>query len=323
MAKGSRKKTVAIVGARGIGRHHANWWKLAGVRVCAISATSIGSAFETASMLKEMMGFRGEGYVEIQQMLDEQQPTFLDVCSPDPCHAQHAQLGLTSGCHVLCEKPFGYDSSKTTQEIMAETDELLKAAAGNGLALGLCSQHFITSQSCLRLYSEANPDTPVRTFEGELASPGRGRATAPDIIWSDLGPHMLAAVQAVTPKGKIIKDSIETEFVENDVAVTFRVERKDTDDLSCRIRVYKTTGEPTHVRCLAFNGYRVDLDGVRGDDGIYNARLTTPDGVHVEDDPLRQTIQRMADLDPSITGPMIRKNQKWLLAIRDAARSRD
>ena len=35
-----QKQKVAVIGAKGIGRHHAKWWHTEGVEVCAFAGTS-------------------------------------------------------------------------------------------------------------------------------------------------------------------------------------------------------------------------------------------------------------------------------------------
>ncbi len=312
----AKKKTVGIVGARGIGRHHANWWRLADVEVCGIVGTSVGSVVETAGMLQEMMGFSGQGYVDLGAMLEEQKPDFVDICSPDPFHAEQTGLALANGFHVLCEKPFVYDPDIPAKDLLAKADELLQLAADNDLTLGLCSQHYVTCQSCLRLYREQEPDAPLTSIEGTLASPAKGQMIDPDIIWSDLGPHMLAAVQAVAPDAEMDKDSIQVERGTNRFDCSFTVSQPN-GDIACTLKVYKTEGEPTHVRRVILNGHQYDLSGGRGDDGIYYAQFDGPAGTHREEDPLRQTIRRMAELDPPMHGEIIRQNQQWLLEVID------
>ena len=315
---GPASPSVAIIGARGIGKHHANWWKLAGVRVCAIAGTSPETLQAAAANLKALFGFDGGTYTDVRQMLEQERPRFVDVCSPPPLHAIHVRMALAAGSHVLCEKPLCHDPAKTAVELLAEADGLVREAAARKLILSLCSQYIIAAETCLRLFRQAHPHEAVREVAGRLASPGRGRTTDPEFIWADLGSHLLAAVQALGPQGVLDPESLRTEFSPDHARCQFRL-AGTSSSFVCRLHVFRTEGEPSHVRELALNDMKFQIDGERLPDGSYGARIVSPLGVHREDDPMRQLIRRMSEGRPPLAGAEAYRNLEWLLRVAEAA----
>src|SRR5439155_14244021 len=96
---------VAVVGARGIGRHHAKWYARAVCQVTAIYGTSAASAEQAAAALREILPFTGRVFSDWDRFLAGGEFEAASVCSPAEGH--HANvLGLVrTGRHVLCEKP--------------------------------------------------------------------------------------------------------------------------------------------------------------------------------------------------------------------------
>ena len=43
-------------------------------------------------------------YTDAYQMLEEQKPDILSVCTPNAYHKEYTLAGLRAGCHVVCEK---------------------------------------------------------------------------------------------------------------------------------------------------------------------------------------------------------------------------
>ena len=107
------KPTVALVGAGSIGRHHARWWHLSGAHVVANAGSSIASATVAGQRLTDDFGYRGIAYDSVEAMLDEQKPDWVDICTPDPFHAEFTRLALERGIATLCEKPLIYHPQQT------------------------------------------------------------------------------------------------------------------------------------------------------------------------------------------------------------------
>ena len=317
MSNPGRSLRVAIIGARGIGRHHANWWNIAGADVCAIVGTSKETVAETEEKLACMFGFSGRSYDGVSAMLAGERPDWVDICSPPAVHGGHVRVALEAGAHVLCEKPFLYDRSRGVDTLLGETRELIELARATGRSLALCSQFAVAGAWCR---AQLAAQGPVRRLEGELASPAKGRPPDPARVWGDLGPHLLAVAQTLQPDGVLVPESIATDFRERGVHCEFGVRSPAGDALACRLYVHNTDGEPANIRRLAFDGVTFDLEGVRGDDGVFGMRARVSDGrVLDRDDTMRELIRLCAEGNPVLTGEAIYRNEEWLLRLVEAA----
>jgi predicted dehydrogenase len=321
MADGTAKQVrVAVVGARGIGRHHANWWRLEGADVCAICGTTPERAAESAAVLNRLFGFAGRIYTDLGELLRRERPDILDVCSPPALHAAHVRAGLTAGVDVLCEKPFVYDPALPAGALLEETDALLRLADERGRRLGLCSQYSVAGARCLALLREHAATGPLTRIEGALASPAKGRPVDPLATWIDLGPHLLAAVQAAAPDALPGLRALATTFTGHHARCTFHLTRPGQPPLACDLHAYRTEGDgPAHVRRLVLNGTGFDIEGETDAAGIFRARIVTPHGEFREDDLMRQLIRATLAGRPPMPPPVIRRNQEWLLAVASTA----
>lgn len=311
---GTRKR-IALVGAGGIGRHHAKWWHIEGADVCGFVGTSAESTARTAETLRDMFDFSGRSYTTIEDMLAAEKPDLVDVCSPNPLHARHVRQLLESHCDVLCEKPFVYDPAQSSREILRESAGLVDLAAQQHCALGLCSQYFVGAQCCAGFLRDRRGTTCVTHFEGHLASPAKGRPSDPMNVWIDLGPHMLAAVQALRPGGEIVKSTFKVEQGPFLAAAHFEVAAPGQPVLECTVRVNRTHGDPKNIRTLTLDGVEFDIQGAQGADGQYCARLVTPEGNYEADDFMRRLIRQTLAGQPPMTGRAIITNQRWLFEL--------
>ena len=203
---------VAVIGAGGIGKHHAKWWALEGAEVCALAGTSTSSVAATRQELADLFGFEGRGYVDVAEMLAEEKPDFVDVCSPGPCHAAHVRMALDAGCHVLCEKPFVYARGRSAAELMEEAGALVALAGARGLDLGVCTQYSVAAPLFRRLWEEHQPSMSIIEYHGRLEAPAKGRGADPERIWLDLSPHLLAVILALFPDARLDWKTLETDF---------------------------------------------------------------------------------------------------------------
>jgi predicted dehydrogenase len=70
-------------------------------------------------------------YVDLEQMLDQERPDLVDVCTPPRTHAAIALRAIDHGCHVLIEKPMAVS--------MDECDGIIDAARRRGVKV--CVAH--------------------------------------------------------------------------------------------------------------------------------------------------------------------------------------
>lgn len=306
---------IAVVGASGIGKHHAKWWTLEGATVCAFVGTSDATVASTRDVLRSMFDFRGTGYTDLGRMLEAERPEIVDVCTPPALHYEHAKAALAAGCHVLCEKPFVYNPQEDAEVLLAQAGELLELARDRDLLLGVCTQYYVAARTFKRLLDEAQGVTDVTEFHGHLASPAKGRPPSPAGTWGDLGPHLLGGVQAVVPSGRIDWGSVRTEFRGHDANAWFDVVRSDGRRVPCEILTDHTTAPPSHVRRIELNGARFDLGGENDENGVYCAKITSPFGEFREPDVMRTVMHEFLAGSPPMAGDAAYTNLEWLLRL--------
>ncbi len=313
--------TVAIIGARGIGRHHARWWHLAGAQVLAHAGTSEQSVVEAAEKMAKLFPYEGGGYTDIDEMLAREQPEWVDVASSMNCHTAHVRTALEAGCDVLCEKPFCYDNALSSQVLIAQTAELVELAASLGRQLGLCSQYWIAAEECLGIFRQSRGDEAITTFDGVLASPTHGRPPDPMQLWMDLAPHLVAAAQAVAASMTAAPVSIDPLSITRDfdgyrAACSFSLRCDGRRLLDCTFTTAHTEGAgPANIRRLSLNGHHFELLGENDANGIYRSRIAHEDGDYRSDDMMHQHIARTLAGRTPITGDAIVDNQRWLFAL--------
>ncbi len=307
--------TVAVIGAGGIGRHHANWWRVEGARVVAILGRTSESVRASADKLKALFGFDGAVHTDLASLLREVRPQIVDVCSPSALHYDHARMALDHDCHVLCEKPLVFDRSLPLARLRGQAAELTELAAKHHLRLGLCSQYAIAARTCEEL-RRTQDRTPLTVLHLELRSPARNRPPDPTQTWIDLGPHLIAILQTLFPgtEPDWTTRRVTAEGHNVDIGVTLRPVGAPAVDV--RMQVGFTTGEPGNVRCLTLNHHAFSLIGESGVDGLFRLRYRTPDGLdEVRPDPMRLLIRSfLGDQQP--LGPQeALANERMLLRV--------
>ncbi|MCP4644300.1 MAG: Gfo/Idh/MocA family oxidoreductase [bacterium] len=321
MSDGSKTR-VAVIGASGIGKHHAKWWTIEGADVCAFAGTSEASVAKAEEGLKGLFDFQGRGYTSIDEMIAQERPDIVDVCSPPSLHFDHTKVALEAGCHVLCEKPFVFDPAKSHESLMAEARELVDLSQRVGKRLGLCAQYVISARMIRNLWKRTRSDRVAKQYKVHLASPAKGRAPDPERVWIDLGPHPLSGLQVFSHDGEILWDTLRTEFEGYTARATFQARRTSGELIDCELITGNTTEGPPHIRQVSLEDYVVNIGGENDEDGIYCARFETPDGVYREPDFMRVLIAEFLAGAPSADTQIALTNLDWLLRILDHSRGK-
>jgi predicted dehydrogenase len=298
----SPKRRVAVLGASGIGRHHANWWTVEGCKVCAILGSSAESLAATSEKLAGMFGFSGNGYTDLETLLVTEKPDIVDVCTPPELHYDHAKAALATGCDVLCEKPFVYDASLPAEKLLAQARDLMALAERQDALFGICTQYVLASEICLELIRDLEGGDLPLAFRGELVSPTRGRAPNPVRTWVDLSPHMLGALHVFAPEGKIRWDSLETDFSHHCARAQFLMDLPGDRVLEAEIYTNHTDGEPSNVRRLEFGNVACDIQGTKGSDGCFCADIHIGSQSFLFPDSMRLLIRRFLAGEAAVPG---------------------
>ena len=116
---------VAMVGLGGMGGSHFRIYKDIEngevIAVCEIRE----------DMAKEKIGDADVRlYTDIDEMLKNEKPDMIDICTPSFLHAEHSVKALEAGFHVLCEKPMSINTegTKKIMDAIEKTDKFFMTA---------------------------------------------------------------------------------------------------------------------------------------------------------------------------------------------------
>ena len=113
---------VAVIGVGAMGGNHARAYRdIPGVDLVAV----VDPDLTVAESVARVRGTRA--YRSVAEMLDRERPDAASVAVPTQLHHDIAMQLLSSGCHVLVEKPIA--------STIAEADSLITAADRAGLVL--------------------------------------------------------------------------------------------------------------------------------------------------------------------------------------------
>jgi predicted dehydrogenase len=109
-----------IVGFGTIAMGHAlGYAESEGIEITAV----VDPSPDRRTVAERDFGLRG--YSSFDDMLRRESPDFLDICAPPYIHMRYANAGLSSGMHVLCEKPV---FPSTTGEEFEELSATIRSA---------------------------------------------------------------------------------------------------------------------------------------------------------------------------------------------------
>lgn len=314
---------VAVAGAGGIGKHHANWHASAGSQVVAFLGRRPEAVQATTAALRDTIGFDGTGYTDFAEMIAAERPDVLDICTPNECHFDNVRAALEAGCHVLCEKPLVWAAEHT--ETIRQAHELARLASASGRHVGLCSQYAAALTQYRRLFPELDVAA-CETFETTmetLSRASRGWNRAADEVWVDMGPHPLSLVLAAWPQAVLDPGSIQVDFSGRRADVSFHVDDAGRR-CACRVVVADCDEGPLE-RAFAFDGQRVDLAGRADDNGVYRSVMAHGEVEDVSDDFMDLLISQFtrvatgAEAQPLVPIDVAVHNVEMLAAIHASA----
>ena len=263
---------VAVIGASGIGQHHARWYALTGCDVVAFAGSSAASCEKTRARLVEYFGFSGRAYWDVARMLREEQPDIVDVSCPYDLHRDYALAALEAGAHVLCEKPLCWDVKKDYGRILADGRDVLEGARKAGRLLGVSAQYPAVIPTYRAFYERVRgPLKKVERISMEMETKGRKGPKFHDQIWIDMASHPLSLAIGFLPGGRIDYDTATCVIAERENRAYF-----DYVSPSGRCAVdlvLRDIDEGAPARRFGVNGFTVDWGGYADAQRIYRAVL--------------------------------------------------
>ena len=275
---------VAVLGASGIGKDHARWLVKNGGEVISFLGSSAESVEGTRVQLAAGMGFEGQGFADLGELLTQTRPQAVVVASPSQFHYAQAMQCLEAGVHVLCEKPLVYSPGRSKRENMDGAKELLRAAAKRELVLATQLQYGGATPILCRLAGVSPME--VGDFAMEIETSNAKSPRDPKGLWIELASHPLSVAQYLAGEGaQILKDSVQLSpsrsGTTTEVFARFGVQCEGGRLLMCRAIVRwfdKTVDNRPPRRRFSFNGRVVQYAGVKGEGGSYIAQYIAPDG---------------------------------------------
>lgn len=266
--------SAAVIGASGIGKHHAKWFAKLGCAVTGFAGTSPASVAATSAKLHELFSFEGTGYPSVEDLLAAHQWDVISVCSPEECHHDHFLAALEHGAHVMVEKPLVYDADLDEDGMLAQGREMVGAAQTSGRVTAINTQYVAAVDAYHAFMAERgiDPGAP-ESFFMQMESRGGAEGTDFEQIFVDLGPHPLSVLMGFCGPGAMDEKSatctVEQKMV--DVRFDYVMDRGGV----CRAHlVCCNRPEGALVRRFGINDLLVDYEGRNDESGTYRAWLS-------------------------------------------------
>lgn len=116
---------MALIGLGGMGNCHLNVYnQLNDIKVTAVVDV------DTDRVSKKLAGTDIKLYKDVDEMLDNEDVDFVDICTPSYLHEEHSIKALKRGIHVICEKPMtlSKESADRILKVASETKAIFMVA---------------------------------------------------------------------------------------------------------------------------------------------------------------------------------------------------
>ncbi len=272
---------AAVIGARrrrqGTGAFVAAALDRAGCNVCAVLGTSARSAEEASEALKASYGIDCVAYDSLDELLTQERPDVVAVCSPAEVHAEQVKAALAAGCHVFCEKPFFWVDGLDPDTARQRAESLVQGFEDRGLYLALNTQWPFTLEAFRELHPQAF-EGPLTHFEMLLGPIGKG----PQMV-VDSGSHLLSMLQVLAGQGVLRDVTVNREAETSTMPETLTVGctyEHSAGALQASLRLVHSP-EPPRPAGYSLNGFSarrsVELDPYRVSFSAEDRSVPVPD----------------------------------------------
>ncbi|MCS7263605.1 MAG: Gfo/Idh/MocA family oxidoreductase [Armatimonadetes bacterium] len=307
---------VAIVGSRGVGKFHAQWYAYEGCEVVAFVASRPETLAENEKALKSVVpNFNGNGYADLRKMFELEKPDVVSICSPHHLHAEHSFVAIDFGVHILCEKPLVWFGQDKLDEAIEQSEKVVNAAKERGLKFAVNTQYVAAVSHLLEIFTKQGlPQKPSKvalTMEAKT----RERDKSGVNLWIDLAPHPLSVLLALFPKAEL--DLTDAVFEEGeDYLVAHFALKNEGEQIPVSIKVRRHSGNLE--RSVLWEDFKVEFLPFVGDDGVYRIRIKWEGGEQVVEDFMQVSIRKfvrsvLGEGEPLCDGAMGLKQMEWLV----------
>jgi len=284
---------VAIIGASGIGKHHAKWFTSEGCQVAAFVGRTPETVKAADKALRDLFSFSGRGYTDVAEMLDREKPDAVSVCSPHHLHRDHVVAALRAGAHVLCEKPIFWDTSMSAEEMLSHARDMIDEAKRAQRLLAVNTQYVAAVAPYQEVYRQNwGEPRPIKSVFLQMESKGgRGGPNEYDEIWIDLASHPISMLLAFLPAAEIIPGSIDCVIERHRVLARFLARSADSENVPVEI-LLQNIFEGSPARRMGINGRIVDIGAGPDASGVYRTFLRWDSHQHQCEDLVHTSIKK-------------------------------
>jgi len=286
------KLKAAVIGASGIGKHHAKWLNNLGCEVAAFAGTTPDSVKATADALEAEFGIEAAGYADVGDMLDEVRPAIVNICCPPAFHHRYFMMAADRGCHIMCEKPLTWDEQKTLDQLLFEAREMAEYD-GSNVVYAVNTQYVAALPAYYALCEQVGAAAgPPEKFFMQLDS--RHTNKRYDRVWVDIASHPLSMLMAFCGKGSIVPATEDVIVAEKEVRARFLYHPSagPTCEAEIVVRAWRTDAL---VRRFGINDILVDYAGRNDENGVFCTYLSIEGEEAKSDDLMYVSLSRFVE----------------------------
>ncbi len=217
---------IALVGVGGMGGVHLNVYKnMKDIELCALCDIRL-------DMLKEKAeGLSARLYSDMEEMLKEEKPDMVDICTPTYLHVEQSVMAMEAGANVLCEKPMalsGVDCEKLTETIKRTGKRYMTAQVVRFMNPYIYLKNTLKSQKYGRLVSlsmQRVSQTPLWSWENWMLCKEKSGHAPIDLMIHDIDymQSLFGEPEAIVGILREMKDDISNYAVANYIYDGFSV----------------------------------------------------------------------------------------------------
>ncbi len=257
----TNKMKVAIIGASGIGKYHAQWFQREGCNIVGFLGRTDESVKETSNSLRKILGKSIRGYTNLTSLLLNEKPEIVVVATPSELHKEYVIDSLDYGAHVFCEKPLTWNEKNNIKQILEDGREMVAKAKKSNRFLGMNAQYVaaIPQYQMFKRKITGDLDKTINSFYFEMeARPNKLRENCEDLLIEVLA-HPLSMLLAYIPGGNLKKESVDYE-ISKDIAKASFIYHGLEDPCQVEI-ICRNSTNSVPIRRFGFNDFIVDYVG--------------------------------------------------------------